>query len=77
MSRFSDQLMNHRLTVTCPGCQAENTVKLRQIKNEETITCRGCGEKIELVAEGDDLGQVGRSLDEFESALKKVRNLKI
>jgi len=77
MSKLSDALLNHQITVHCSGCNVKNSVTLRQIKNETTVRCQGCGRQIKLKVEGTGLNSVTRGLDNFERSLQKLKNIKL
>ena len=73
MARLSDGLLNHEITADCPGCGAENHIKLRQFRTGGSIRCRGCREAIQLKTDGRGLDDVRRALDDLDRSLDRLK----
>jgi Zn ribbon nucleic-acid-binding protein len=67
-------LDNVEVSIPCPECNAENTVRIAQIKNEEVIRCTACGVSIHLRDADGSVNQTTRevqdSFDELDRALR-------
>jgi len=77
LRKLSDELLSQQITVQCPGCNGDNVITLKQIKDEEVIACQGCGRTIQLKAEGDDIGEIAGALDDLQKSLEDLDDLKI
>jgi len=64
------------IPIICPKCGAQNKVTIAQIKREETIECKGCGTKTNLIDEEGNVKTktqtLQRSLDDLERTLRKL-----
>ena len=69
-------LDNHVVSLSCPKCKSKNRVTLRQIKNEESIQCVGCGVTINLKDKDGSVKKgtkkVQDSLDELHRTLREL-----
>jgi Zn ribbon nucleic-acid-binding protein len=68
-------LDNMEVSVPCPECTAENTVRIAQIKREEVVRCVACGVNIHLRDADGSVNQTTRevqdSFDELDRTLRK------
>ncbi|GBE56541.1 hypothetical protein BMS3Bbin16_00750 [archaeon BMS3Bbin16] len=63
-------LDNAEIQIPCPKCKFSNSVRLKQIKLEETIICSGCKNKIKLV---DSEGSTNRGLTKINKSVKDLK----
>ena len=64
-------LEKSEIEVSCPECKREFKVTLKQVANEEKVTCPGCRKRIHLK---DSDGSVRKSLQSVDKELKKLKN---
>jgi transposase-like protein len=67
---------NMSVKVTCPECQAPNTVTLGQVQREETVTCAECNKAIKLVDKNKSVNKavsgVNEAVDDLKRALENL-----
>ena len=59
-----------KLTFSCPGCGAKNSIKAGDAETIGEITCSGCGQSIKI--EGKGVGRALRQVDKSVADLKKA-----
>ena len=64
-----------KIKINCPDCNRLLTVTLKQVANQTTISCTGCGNRVKLV---DDKGSTRKGVTEINRSFQKLeRTLKI
>ena len=62
----------------CPECGVSNTVTLKQVADEETVKCSGCGKNINLTDKDGStkkaISSVEKSFEDLENTIKKLGN---
>ena len=70
-----------KINISCPECSFENSVTLKQVKNQESVVCGGCKRSIKLVDKNGSVRKatedIKRGFDELERSLEKLKNIKI
>jgi hypothetical protein len=61
-------ISKHKSEVHCPQCKRPISFSMRQVANEETITCR-CGQKIGLK---DSNGSAKKSIRDINKSFKDL-----
>lgn len=56
-----------KVDVPCPKCKATINVSLKQVEQQETITCSACNSKIDLV---DKNGSAKKAVRDVNKSLK-------
>lgn len=67
-----------KINISCPKCSFENSVTLKQIKNQESIICGGCKCSIKLVDENGSVRKATKNIQEEVDKLKRsLKDIKI
>lgn len=64
-------LSSMKIDFNCPGCSFKNEVSLKQVKNEDSILCRGCKQSIKLENKDNGLKRLDKSFRDLEKTFKK------
>lgn len=62
-------ISRQNIKFSCPKCNFQNTITLRQAKNQETVKCGRCKKDINLV---DKDGSVNKIIDNVNSAIDNL-----
>lgn len=64
-----------KIDVPCPKCKASISVSLKQVEQQDTITCSACNSKIDLVDKDGSAKKavldVNKSFKDLEDTIKK------
>jgi peptide subunit release factor 1 (eRF1) len=63
---------NMAIKVSCPECQAPNTVTLGQVQREETVTCAECNKAIKLVDKNKSVEKAVSDINDAVDDLKRA-----
>lgn len=63
--------MLEKVQVPCPKCGAKTEVRLEDIHEGSSFTCRSCGERVGFT--GDDGRKARKALDELEATLRQLQ----
>ena len=65
-----------KVDVPCPKCEANINVSLKQIEQQETVTCPSCNSKIDLVDKDGSAKKavldVNKGLKDLTDTIKKI-----
>lgn len=65
-------LGKEKINGNCPKCNTGFSATLEKVSRNATITCRGCGERIQLKDQGGKTKKALRTIEGFEKTLKKL-----